>query len=427
MKKIAIIGGGFLGITLAYYLAKNKDKSVTIYEKSDSLGGLASTINIEGENIEKYYHHFFKSDTSVQELIKELGLADKLDWLKSEVSFFADGQIYNFSTSLDLLKFSKLSFFSRLRAGFVSLYLQKSADYKKFENVTALDWCNKYYGKEVTNVIWKQLLLAKFGDKYYDKVAMSWLWARIHDRSSSRNGILGKEYLGYLQGSFQVLIDAIQKYLVENNVKINLNTKLDDYHRVGDKHSINGEEYDQVVVTTPPEFFSKHFAPPAQYQEQLQAVKFIGAVCLILKLKQSFGKHYWTNIADDSYPFLALVEHTNFVDQKLFKGKSILYLAKYVDTNDRLYHASEDELFEIYCEYLKKINPNFDKTWVIDRYYFKTSHAQHIVPLGYKPVPIFTGIAGLFYVNFSQIYPHDRGTNYAVDQAKEVFNILVNE
>lgn len=431
MKNVAVIGGGVLGMCLAHYLSKEGFK-VTLSESQNELGGLASGFTINGSPLEKYYHHFFKSDTESAALMTELGLGSELEWLKSKVGVFTGKGIYDFSTSISLLKFPEISLINRIRGGLVSLYLQKSKDVKKFEKVSALTWCYKYFGKQFTNVIWRPLLLAKFGKKYYDKISMAWLWTRVHDRSSSRRGIFDYEYLGYPKNSFASIIQKLHEALLKDGVNIKLKTdiishKLDkenNKHIIQFSDNMSPEVFDTVIVTTPPNVLISKFEVNQEYLKSLKNINFLGAVCYVFKLNKSFSPHYWLNITDPEFPFLAVVEHTNFVDADLFKGDKVLYIAKYLQTDDKLFKMSENQLFDIYVEYLKKINPNFDKTWVVDKYYFKTSYAQHVVPVGFKPIPYETGTKGLYYVNFSQIYPHDRGMNYAVLQAKEIAKLL---
>jgi len=430
MKKVAIVGGGVLGLSLAYFLS-NKQIQVDIIEKNVDVGGLASGFRVEGSYLERYYHHIFKSDTEIQKLFNDLVIGKSLHWIKSNAGMFYNNNSYDFSTSLDLLKFSPVSFFGRIRAGLVSMFLLRAKDYKKFENISAIDWCNKYYGKEFTNIIWKQLLLAKFGNEYYDKISMAWLWTRVHDRSSSRKGIM-HEYLGYPDGSFKIFIDALKQSVKSKGCNIYLGSEVIKHNIYNEKHQIlirtpNGElknKYDSVIVTGTPISFLNTFSIGKKYKEKLLGVKYLGALCCVLELNQPFTKYYWLNIADPKAPFTAVVEHTNFVDKSLFANKSILYIGKYLKSSDRLFNLSKSELLDLNIEYLKKINKNFDKSWIINEYYFKSEYAQHIVPVGYKPFDYATGVKGLYYANFSQVYPHDRGMNYAIEQAKYLSELL---
>ncbi len=428
-KNIAIIGGGILGLTLAYELSHAGYK-VTLLERNSDWGGLASGIKIGDTNIEKYYHHWFRSDFAIQNLIKELGLSHKLEFLESSMGIYLDGKVYNFSGAIDLLKFKPIGIISRLRAGLTSFVLQKSKYSKKYETFKAIDWCRKYYGEQATRAIWEPLLKGKFG-KYFDKISMSWMWSRIHDRASSRPNPLSKEYLGYMEGGFQILIDTLVEKLDEYGVELINNCDLTSYKKSEKGHnlSFNGQtkSYDLVVSTIPGPIFSKIFPITEDEKNKIEKIKYLGATCMILELKHSITPYYWLNINDSKSPFLALIEHTNFVSKDDFSGKTIVYIAKYIDPKDELFNKSQDQLLDLYYEYLIKINPEFKKDWIQKVHFYKSAFAQHVVTTGYQIPEYETSIDGLYYANFTQVYPHDRGTNYAVEQAKTLSNLIVSK
>src|SRR5579859_3155072 len=173
-------------MTAAYRLAK-AGHEVEIFEASDHVGGLAAGFPIAGTTLERYYHHLFTSDVCIRGLVDELGIRDKLHWMTSQMGFAYQGQLYPFGTPLQLLKFTPLPLLDRILFGLQALYLGKVNDWKKYEAVTGYEWMKKHSGSALLKVVWEPLLKGKFG-RYYDKVAMAWLWARIHTRASSRKG-----------------------------------------------------------------------------------------------------------------------------------------------------------------------------------------------------------------------------------------------
>ncbi len=428
---IGIIGGGILGLTLAHKLSKN-GFDVTIIEKSPEVGGLASGLKIENQHIEKFYHHFFKSDIDLQNLLEELGLKDTIEWIPSKMGLFDGVKLLSFSSALDILTFPKLNIFNRFRLGFVSFYLQKTNNIKQFEKWTAYDWCNKYFGKTVTDVMWKPLLESKFEGEYKN-IAMTWFWTRIHDRSSSRDFPTKDEKLGYIEGSFHTLISALEKSILENGGNIFKNSTITGYSRIKDQHKIGftdginkkiEKKFDIVVSTIPPKFFIQLFNPPKKFAEKLKKIKFIGAYCFILTLKTGLSKYYWTSVNDTSAPFVALVEHTNLISKSKFNGKSIVYLGKYTNVNSELFKATKEELLEKCINYLKKIKPDFDYQTIESVEFFKAPEAQHIATTDFEILSYKSGQKGLLFAHFAQIFPHDRGTNYAIAQANEIFNLI---
>lgn len=430
-KKVAIIGGGFLGLALAYYLSKDGTETVLI-EKSNDLGGLAGGFTINDSALEKYYHHLFKSDASIQALLGELGMLEELQWIPAKMGIYLQGKLYSFRGPLDLMRFAPLPFFSRIRAGLVSLYLQKIAKPESFAGITALNWCNKNFGKRVTAAIWEPLLKSKFGDKY-NKIAMVWLWSRLHDRGSSRPGIFKDEELGYVKGSLQTLIDKLETTLIKQKVRIYKNAGMLDFQDGGRIHKliwrdsqgkIQQEPFSHIVATIPPRQFLEVFNAPQPYIKAWDKIEFIGAVCMTLVLKHSIQPYYWTSVNDPKEPFVALVEHTNLVGTEQFHGDHIIYLGKYLKTSEAMFTMNEQELKALACEFLRKVNPDFTPDWIKNSYIFKAPEAQHIVTTDYQAPQYASGIKNVFLAHFAQIYPQDRGTNNAVKQALELFKII---
>jgi protoporphyrinogen oxidase len=144
-KRIGVIGGGIAGLTAALRLAQ-AGHEVTLWEPG-KLGGQAAVFPVAGTYLEIFYHHLFQSDTEIVALANELGAGDKLVWLPSNVGYFSGGKIYPFNGALDLLKFSPLPFFDRLRLGLVTAYLQKVKNWKRYESVTAHAWLERALGK----------------------------------------------------------------------------------------------------------------------------------------------------------------------------------------------------------------------------------------------------------------------------------------
>lgn len=427
--KITIIGGGILGLTLAYLLAKQQ-YNVRIIEKNKDLGGLASAFAISDEYLERYYHHFFKSDKHLQGLLSELGIADLIEWLPSKMGLYDGQRFYPFSHALDILKFPALNIIDRLRLGLISFFLQKKKPDPNFSKITALEWCNKYYGRNVTTKIWEPLLKSKFED-YYDKVSMDWFHIRIHDRSSSRTLPFKDETLGYIKGSFNTLINKLEDKLNELKVEIFKESYVENYSYVKNKHLIKmagrykkSLESDIVVANIPPQLFNSIFKPARSYSQKLNNIKFLAAYCFVLELDSPLSKYYWTSVNDPKAPFVALVEHTNLVSSANFKGNSIIYLGKYTNSNSKLFSMDEGQLFDVCLNYLKKIYPDLKPENIKSRYLFRAPQAQHIVTSNYSVLSYETGRKGLLYAHFSQIYPHDRGTNYAIAQAYELFNLI---
>lgn len=429
--RIGIIGGGFAGLTAALRLTQ-AGHDVTLWEKGP-YGGQAASIPFDDTRIEIFYHHLFQSDTSIQALAEELGVGDKLQWLPSDVAYFADGRILPLNGALDLLKLDIMPFIDRFRVGLVTLYLQRVKDWKKFEKVTAHEWLQRALGKTAYEKTLGAQLKAKFGT-YHDKVAMVWFWGKIWLRTTSRRSPLEKEKLGYFDGSFQVIIDALVEAcekagvtLVQGEGISRLEQVTDGKWMVGTETDPDGGIFDTVLATVPSNIFKKLVPSlPSDYVSRLNALEYEGAVVALLDLDHSLSSTYWMNIADSDLPFTAVIEHTNFVDPATYNGRHLVYLSKYIEQDHPYFQKSDDEIMAEYLPALKKINPDFDPSWIKRRWIFRERAAQPITPLNYSQlIPDHkTPLDNLWLANTTQIYPEDRGTNYSVRLGERIAKMI---
>jgi len=432
--KAIVIGGGVAGMTSAYRLMQ-AGHDVALYESSDQLGGLVRTFEVGGSRLEAYYHHIFSTDTTIIDLIQELGLGDQLRWVESKVGWFDNGKIYNFTTPLDLLRFQPLPLLDRLRAGLMGVRLRGREDWAEFEHITCKDWIEKNVSRKVFEEVWGPLLIGKYGSAY-DQVAMAWLWSKVHLRFQSRRGLSQKEYLGYLMGSFYGYIAEMERRMREGGVQIHLNAPVQritaDANRATGIVLADGTQVpgDAVIAAVPSLLFKK-LAPPLSptYAEKLDYVDWQGAVCMIITMKQPLSPIYWMNIGDRSMPFLALVEHTNFIGPEHYGGNHILYISNYLAQDHEYFRMGEEELWAIFEPALKRINPAFSSDWVNERWLFKAPYAQPIIRLDYsahKP-DHRTPIEGLYLETMTQIYPEDRGQNYSIKMGAEVARMAIED
>ena len=439
--RIGIIGGGVAGLTAAYELAK-QGHGVAVFEKETELGGQAGTFPIEGTHLERFYHHLFTSDRHILGLINELGLSPRMRWIDSQVGLFRGGKVYDFVTPLDLLRFTPLSLPNRLWAGLVSVYLQRQADWQKYESITAKEWLEKYAGKRVYNAIWGPILRGKFGDSY-DEVSMTWFWGKMRLRFGSRPKGMQKEQLGYMGGSFQILIDELEKQIREMGGEVHTNALaervvVEEGKATGLRVQVPGEPSTRnselktqncdVIIATVPSFAFTEMVPefPPDYIEKLRHIKYQSALCLVLKMQRPLSHIYWMNISDPSIPFVAAIEHTNYMPPDVYNGKHILYLSNYLSLDSPLFSVSQGELLQEYLPHVQRINPEFDLDWVEESWLFRDDAGQPIVTCNYsQQVPDHqTPIKGLYLANTTQIYPEDRGMNYSVHLGQRIAGVV---
>ncbi len=424
--KIAIIGAGFGGMAAAYDLRK-AGHDVTIFESANYVGGLASGFKEPhwDWSVEKFYHHWFQSDHEMLGLIHELGLTDKVYFPRPLTVMLYKNKWYPFDSILNALRFPGLGFgLNKIRFGFVGLFLRLTNNWHALEKVTADRWMMKWAGKQVYEQMWKPLLIGKFGP-YYKDVNMAWMWARIKARTTR---------LGTFKGGFQKFADLFAEKLREQAVEIRLGAKVESIKREQAGLSVRSEKgsesFDKVLVTTSPNLMAK-LSPdlPENYLKGLLELKSMGAVVMTLALKHPLSKqgYYWFNVPkDEGYPFLALVEHTNFVSKENFGGDYIVYAGDYLEVDHEYFSMSDDQLLERFIPAFKKFNPEFTHEWVRKIWVSKTNYAQPVPLVNHsKNIPaIQTPIEGLYFASMSQVYPWDRGTNFAVEIGRKAARMM---
>ncbi|MCB9111737.1 MAG: NAD(P)/FAD-dependent oxidoreductase [Anaerolineales bacterium] len=422
--KIAILGAGYGGMAAAWDL-KKAGHDVTIFEAADYAGGLASGFKEPhwDWSVEKFYHHWFQSDSAMLGLIRELGLEDKVIFPRPLTVMLYKGKWYPFDSIINALLFPGLGFgLNKIRFGFVGLYLRLTKNWRALEKVTAHEWMMKYAGKKVYEQMWEPLLIGKFAS-YYKDVNMAWMWARMHARTTR---------LGTFEGGFQKFADLFAEKLRAQGVEIRLGTAVKSIkqEQASGGLSVDGESFDKVLVTTSPSLLSK-LCPelPESYLKGLLELKSMGAVVMTLSLKHSLSKegYYWFNVPkDEGYPFLALVEHTNFVSKDHFGGDHIVYAGDYLELGHEYFDLSDEQLLEKFIPAFEKFNPEFKREWINKIWVHKTNYAQPVPLVGHsKNIPaIQTPIEGLYFASMSQVYPWDRGTNFAVEIGRRAAGMM---
>lgn len=433
-KRIAVIGAGFTGLTAAYELAK-AGAIVTVYEKSEHIGGLAGGFTVNGTSLEQAYHHLFSTDLDILSLITELGLSAHLDWHPSTVAMVTHAtkgiKVFPFNGVFDLLSFPIIPFIDRFRGGIATFFLQKYTNWKKLVPTTALSWMNRWAGKRFTQAVWGPLLKAKFSH-LADTISMAWLWARIHIRANSRPNIFAKELLAYPDGGFVKIAEALQKKIIEareeNSVLTGVTIEKIDVSQPFPTITVNGQthEFDEVIATIPEGVLGK--LTDYDFHKNRLPITYLGAVVLAFTSPQSLSRFYWHSITDKNAPFTVFLQHTNLINKREYGNEEVYYIGAYVpQDSEYLSSLSKVETEQRWFEYLHNVFPQFDKTLITKTWLFKFPFAQHVVDTQYEQrIPAYrTDLTHLYLANFTQIFPEDRGTNYAVREGKKLAEMVL--
>lgn len=426
-----VIGGGFAGLSCAYDLVR-AGEDVTVLEAESTVGGLAGAFETDGARLDRFYHHWFTNDREVMTLIEELGLSDQVVTNPTNTGVFYANRIFKLSTPRDLLGFTALPFFDRIRLGLLTLRARRVDDWMELEGVTATDWLRRLGGDNVFRIVWEPLLKGKFGP-YADTVSAVWFWNKLKLRGGSR-GKGGEERLAYMKGSFARLAETLAGAVETAGGIVYTEAPVTRISRTGDggwrcEGAWGAVEGNRVVATIALPLVADMVEvwAPADYLEQLRAIDYLANVCLILRLDRSLSSTYWLNVNDTSFPYVGVIEHTNFETADSYGGDHVVYLSKYLPHTDELYRMDDAAVLEFSIPHLQRMFPDFDRNWIRAFHVWRARWSQPVVKRHYsKMIPPANGPAPGFHLcSMAQIYPEDRGTNYAIREGRKIANAIM--
>ncbi|NCA69340.1 MAG: NAD(P)/FAD-dependent oxidoreductase [Sphingobacteriia bacterium] len=431
--EVVIVGGGFCGLAAAYELAR-QGVAVTVLEADEQVGGLAGSFMVRGAPLEKFYHHWFTNDRAVVELIRDLGLDDRVMVRPTRTGVYYGNRFFKLSSPLDLLRFKPLSLGARLRLGWLAVRARGVRDWRALEGMTAAAWLRDLGGEEVYRVVWEPLLRGKFGDAAAD-VSAVWMWNKLKLRGGSR-GKGGAEHLAYYRGGFAALAEALSEAIRALGGQVHTARAVTGL-AVSDGRVTGVWVGDllipakAVILTTALPIITDLLAPHASagYLAELRRVRYLANLCIVLELDRSLSSTYWLNVNDPGFPFVAVIEHTNFEPPATYGGRHIVYLSKYLPASDELYRMPDAELIDFTLVHLRRMFPAFARDWIQAAHVWRAAYSQPIVERHYsRMIPArSTPIAGVSIATMAQIYPEDRGTNYAIREGRQIARHLLAE
>jgi protoporphyrinogen oxidase len=420
---VGVLGGGALGLAAALRLVQ-AGHQVTVIEREPQLGGLAAGFSVGPSALEKFYHHIFRTDSRSIAFIEELGLGERLVWGQPNTSTLADGRIVKLSTIPDLLKLPLLNPVDRARFLGGMAVLKGIPNEKVFSGWTAARWMPRLMGRRVYDVMWEPVLRGKFGARA-DQIAMSWLWSRVHERSLR---------LGYVRGGFQLMYDALGERIRALGGAVLTSTAAAAIATRDGRVEVRTDSgelkpFDRLLVTLPTRLFTRMAEGlPSEWVQRYPGPEHYGAHVLILGLDRALLPGvYWLNINDRDLPFLALVEHTNFMPPSDYGGMHLIYLGNYLPMDHPLFVQSDLEVLDHFLPAVARISARFDRSWLKQHWLFRAPYAQPIVTPSYLESlpPHRTPLAGVYLANMAHVYPQDRGQNYSLRLGERMARMIL--
>ncbi len=432
MSRVVVIGAGFTGLSAAWELA-TRGAQVTVLEADGEVGGLAGSFPVggNGTRLEKFYHHWFTSDTHVTDLVRELGREGEVVHRETRTGMYFANRQFRLSSPADLLRFTPLPPLDRIRLGLLALRARRVGDWRRLEALTAREWLVRLGGRRVFDVVWRPLLEGKFGE-YADDVSAVWFWNKLKLRGGSR-GRGGAEVLAYYRGGFAALADQLAHAIERAGGAIRLGTPATGLEaregRVVGVETPDGHVPADAVIATPAlPIVADLVAPhaPADYVARLRRIRYLANLCVVLELDRSLSRTYWLNVNDPGFPFVGVIEHTNFEPPETYGGRRLVYLSKYLPDAAALYRMSDAEVVAFCLPHLRRMFPAFRAEWILAAHVWRARYAQPIVERHYGALipPVTTPLAGLYLSTMAQVYPEDRGTNYAIREGRKVGRLV---
>ena len=430
---VVIIGGGFCGLAAAYELGTRNIRA-TVLEAESDIGGLAGSFDVNGTRLEKFYHHWFTNDVHVMRLIDELGQRDHVLLRPTRTGMYYANQIFRLSSPRDLLRFSPLPLRDRVRLGLLALRARGVKDWRTLENRTAAEWLRDMGGERVYRVVWEPLLRGKFGD-LADEVSAVWFWNKLKLRGGSR-GKGGEEQLAYYRGGFASLADTLAEEIHARGGEIRTASPAtglrSDGGLVTGVTTSEGVVAADAVIVTPAlpivaQLMESHV--PSEYLESLHRIRYLANLCIVLELDRSLSETYWLNVNDPGFPFVAVIEHTNFEPESTYAGRHIVYLSKYLPQSDEMYKLPDADVVRLTLEHLRRMFPALSEDWLIEAHVWRADYAQPVVERRYSELipSLETPLRNLYLATMAQVYPEDRGTNYAIREGRHAARTVADK
>ena len=409
-QRVAVVGGGALGLRLAWHLA-GAGAAVTVLEAAPELGGLASSWSVETADgpvaWDRFYHVLLESDQAVKALLADVGLDTEVRWTTTGTGYWAEGRVSPVSTPRDFLRLPGLSLVAKARLAATLARGTTVRDWRALERMPVQEWLTRWSGRRTFAQFWVPLLEAKLGDAWRQANA-AFIWATIQRLTKARRAGIGDERFGAVPGGAGRVLAELGRGLATRGVDVRTGVRVEEIttSEAGVELRVAGERpsFDHAVVTTTPRVAAAMLpgldrADAARWR----AIRYQGVVCVSLVLRRPLAPYYLTYLMDD-LPFTAVVEMTTLIPPAWIGGHTLVYLPRYVAADDPLFDRADDDLVAGFLAGLDRVHPGASAGVVGAR----VARAREVFPLpvlhySERVPPIATGLDGVHLVSSAQI------------------------
>ncbi len=419
--RIAVIGGGPMGLAVAYELTRLGHQPVLI-EADDRLGGMAACFDFAGMQLERYYHFHCLSDTAFFEMLRELNLADQLQWRTTRMGFYLDGRLYPWGTVGAVLDFRRLPWFTRVRYLLHAARCLTIRDWRSLDGITATQWLRSWLGEKGYQVLWHKLFAFKFFH-YGDQISAAWIWSRIRRLARSRRRL--KETLGFLNGGSQQLIDALAAAIHQGGGEIQLSTPVQALRPLPSGGAVlrtpfGDQAFDCVISTVPLPLLApvlKAGGVEESMVERYGAVPSVACACVVLKTRQPVTGNFWTNVNDGRFSIPGVIEMSNL---RPLPGH-VSYVPFYIPADHPDYQRPNQDFIGDAWACLKALNPQLSDADLLDCHCSRYRFAQPVCGVHFQQsLPPLQPFPGVFTADTTVYYPEDRGISESIGFGREL-------
>lgn len=425
--KIGIVGGGPMGLALAYRLSR-QGHGVTLFEREHQLGGLATHHDYGPFVWDRFYHVILPSDTHLLGFLQEIGLRDQVRWSKTLTGFYVDQHFYSVSNSWEFWRFPLVGLWGKFRLALTILYGSRIRNWQRLEELTAEEWLIKTCGRTTYEKLWKPLLLAKLGESYR-RVSAVFIWTYIARLFSARDAsVQAQESFGYVAGGYKTVWDRVEELIRAAGGEIRSGVSV---HRIRPRpegglwveYGQRREPFDKVIFTGPVSVLQKVAA-----RELLtvtngdRTVEYLGVICMVLVTRTPLVPFYVVNLADERLPFTGIIGMSNVVSRQETAGRHLTYLPKYVLSDDPLWQRTDEEVRALFFEGIRLLFPDLRLEEIEAVHINRAIKVQPLQVLNYSSlVPrVVTAHEDFFVLNTSQ-FVHGTLNNNEVMRAVNEF------
>ena len=413
---IAVVGGGPMGLAVAYELTRLGYRPVLL-EADDRLGGMAACFDFAGMQLERYYHFHCLSDTAFFEILRELNLADQLQWRTTRMGFYLDGRLYPWGTVGAVLGFRRLPWFTRVRYLLHAARCLTIRDWRALDGLTATQWLRTWLGEKGYQVLWHKLFAFKFFH-YSDTISAAWIWSRIRRLGQSRRRL--RETLGFLNGGSQQLINALEAHLRAAGCRIELATPVQALRPLSSGGAVlttpSGDQaFDCVISTVPLPLLApilKAGGVENALVQRYAALPSVACACVVLQTQQPVTGNFWTNVNDGRFAIPGVIEMSNL---RPLAGH-VSYVPFYIPADHPDYQRPNEAFIADAWACLKAINPTLSDDDLITSHCSRYRFAQPVCGVNFQQgMPPLQPLPGVYIADTTAYYPEDRGISESID------------